>query len=76
MRPGVRSVIVTAVSSALALILPLSYPPPPLQYIWYPVTVAGGVQETLKLVRLTCTALRLVGEPAAVGGKRTWIRFT
>ena len=64
--PGVRPVIVTAVSPAPTLILPLSAPPSPLQYTWYPVTVAGGAQETLILVRLTCTALRSVGESAAV----------
>ena len=62
--------MVTAVSSAPTLILPLSGPLPSLQYTWYPVTVAGGVQETLILFGPTCVALKLVGEPAAVGEKR------
>ena len=72
MRPGVRSLILTALSPAPTLILPLSAPPSPLQYTWYPVTLAVGVQETLILVRLTCTALRLVGESAAGSEKRVW----
>ena len=72
-RPGVRSLIVTLVSPAPTLILPLSAPPSPLQYTWYPVTLAGWVQETLILVRLTCTVMRSVGESAAVGEKRVLI---
>ena len=61
--------IVTVLSSVLTLIWPLSAPPPPLQYTWYPVTVAGGLQEILKLVGSIRIALRLEGEPAAVSEK-------
>ena len=61
--------IVAVLSSTLTLILPLSAPPPPLQYTLYPDTVAGGVQETLIVVKLTSTALISAGESAAVGEK-------
>ena len=37
-----------AILPAPTLILPLS--DPPLQYTWYPVTVAGGVQKIIKLL--------------------------
>ena len=69
-----RPLIVTAASSAPTLILPVSAPPPPLQYTLYPDTVAGGVQETVILVT-TCTALILVGESAAVGDKTASIIY-
>ena len=69
MRPGMSPVIVAVLSSAPTLILPVSAPPPPFQYTLYPDTVAGGVQETVILVTLTCTALIIVGESAAVGEK-------
>ena len=69
-RQGVRSVIVTVLSSAPTLILPLSAPPPPLQYTWYLDTLAAGVQETLIQFGPTCEALKLIGESAAVGEKR------
>ena len=74
-RPGVSPVILTAVSPAATLLLPLSAPPSPLQYTWYPVTGAVGVQETLILVGLACTALRSVGESTAVGEKRVLINM-
>ena len=66
-KPLERPVIVTAVSPALASILPWSLPP--LQYIRYPVTVApevGAAQVTLILVGPASMAPKLPGWPAAM----------
>ena len=70
--PRVRPVMVAVLSPAPILMSPVSAPPPPFQYTWYPDTVAGGVQETLIVVKLTSTALTSVGESAAVGEKRAF----
>ena len=73
-KPRVRPVMVTAVSPALASILPWSltqgrYRPYSRQYILYPVTVApevGVSQVTLILLGPAGIALKLPGWPAAV----------